>query len=125
MAKKDALISIREDYQRHEVERVEFHWTTGGKAGIGNKEACTAIMNATLDELQRQIDECDGIKRETPITISQECYDNIMKAFSLLMEEAQYVVNGEAMTDCDRTYCQEGLQYSEAALKELNKYKKQ
>lgn len=59
------------------------------------------------------------------ITISQECYDNIMKAFSLLMEEAQYVVNCEAMTDCDRTYCQEGLQYSEAALKELNKYKKQ
>ena len=51
------LKSVLADYESHEIEHIEFHWTDGRKAGIGNKEICNLLMETAKRELKRQIKE--------------------------------------------------------------------
>ena len=57
MAKKEALQRVLDDYQGRECVQVELVWKDGTRAGIGNKEAIKVVMDALLEELNRQMNE--------------------------------------------------------------------
>lgn len=57
MTKKENLMACLEDFNSHELLRIELVWTNGTRAGIGNPRAKRIVMDVLKQELERQIAE--------------------------------------------------------------------
>lgn len=57
MTRKENLIACLEDFNSHELLRIELVWTNGTRAGIANSRAKSIVMAALKEELIKQIQE--------------------------------------------------------------------